>query len=244
LFTNKINKTQNLYATQFLPGYKNLVFQLRMTRYTKFKKSFNPSTVSTGKVQKPSFNESKSSHRGSGYVSDSASKSLNCLKCRMPGHKMRECPSNKIEQVFCYNCGEADHSTKQCPMPFSNYAHALCFLCDLKGHLASACPKNDRGVYPNGGCCHYCGSIKHLARNCRPTQSANNGNEIIISASMTAGTNPEIDDVHEALQKIQQNFSHSTRTSNNSDEAIIDEKSENNVRKEVIKKKSKKVVTF
>lgn len=217
---------------------------LLMTRYTKFKKTFNTSAVSTAGnntnqsagVQK--YSKGSKFERGTGYAP--VNKALNCLKCRKPGHKMRDCPENKATPEYCYNCGEVDHSTKQCPMPFTNYAHALCFLCDTKGHLASACPKNDRGVYPNGGSCHYCGSIKHLARNCRPTQSAFNGNEVIITASMTAGTNPEIDDVHEALQKIQHNRLHGRQQQ--SEDANQDGSEDN--KQQAVQKKKKKVVTF
>ena len=211
-----------------------------MTRYTKYKKTFNPSATSQGnfsgvqKYSKPQ--ESRASPANFDRASQS-DKSLNCLKCRLPGHKMRDCPENKITPEYCYNCGEPDHSTKQCPMPFSNYAHAMCFICNTKGHLASACPKNDRGVYPNGGSCHYCGSIKHLARNCRPTQSATNGNEIIITASMTAGANPEIDDVSEALQKIQNHRNRNHRETGGED-------GKNGVGYDKKKTKSKKVVTF
>jgi zinc finger CCHC domain-containing protein 9 len=28
------------------------------------------------------------------------------------------------------------------------------------------CPKSDHGVYPNGGCCHFCESVEHLAKDC------------------------------------------------------------------------------
>lgn len=217
-----------------------------MTRYTKFKKSFNPSAVSSAQpagVQKYSKQSSTGFERGAGYT-EVNNKALNCLKCRRPGHKMRDCPENKTAPEYCYNCGEVEHSTKQCPMPFTNYAHALCFLCDTKGHLASACPKNDRGVYPNGGSCHYCGSIKHLARNCRPAQSSTNGNEIIISASLTSGTNPEIDDVHEALQKIQHNRLHGRQEVQ--EEAGEGDSVDGEIKTKpmVPKKKTKKVVTF
>lgn len=103
----------------------------------------------------------------------------------------------------------------------------MCFLCDAKGHLASACPKNERGVYPNGGCCHYCGSVRHLARNCKPAQAANNGNEILVSASLSANANPDDDDVHEALKKIQED-----RQAKKEEKAVEQ------------KTKKKKVVTF
>lgn len=214
-----------------------------MTRYTKFKKTFNPTAVSSetpassernnSRVEKPKSSARNFNNDNSRYNNNEAfSSGKTCLKCRKTGHAMKDCPESKTLQVYCYNCGEEDHSTKQCPLPFSNYAHAQCFLCDTKGHLASACPKNDRGVYPNGGCCHYCGSVKHMARNCRPTQSAQNGNEIIISASMTAGANPEDDDVHEALRKMQE-----SRQEHLTEKKNADQNGGN-------KKTKKKVVTF
>ena len=58
------------------------------------------------------------------------------------------------------------------------YPFAVCFVCHQKGHLASACKDNVKGLYPSksndlmadGGGCKYCGSVKHLARDCKPTQ--------------------------------------------------------------------------
>lgn len=190
-----------------------------MTRYARYHKKFNdsefsPSTSGASKVEKPvrqhdsedarrGFNSRANKDRAPSAPFKSAQKI--CLKCRESGHSMSECPSaSGVDQVFCYNCGEGEHSAKHCPLPFSNYAHALCFVCNTKGHLASACSQNERGCYPNGGCCHYCGSVRHFARNCKPTQTSQNGNEVVISASLTAGANPEDDDVHEALRRMQE----------------------------------------
>jgi hypothetical protein len=32
--------------------------------------------------------------------------------------------------------------------------------------LTKTCPNNTRGIYPRGGCCHYCSEVTHLARDC------------------------------------------------------------------------------
>lgn len=212
-----------------------------MTRYARFKKKFNDSEFSKG-VSKPQgdaksvkddrrpfrkFGNNKNSNINNRDNRPAGSFKKICLKCREPGHTLNQCPKNDgaaKAMVYCYNCGESDHNPKECVLPFSNYAHALCFLCDKKGHLASACPTNERGIYPNGGCCHFCGSVKHLARNCKPAQAAKNGNEILVSASV--GANPEDDDVHEALKKIQ------------------DSSKKNKAEREAAEKPKKKVVTF
>lgn len=47
------------------------------------------------------------------------------------------------------------------PLPY-----AKCFICNEQGHLSKQCPKNENGIYPNGGACHKCGSKAHLAKDC------------------------------------------------------------------------------
>ncbi len=32
--------------------------------------------------------------------------------------------------------------------------------------MSSKCPHSTHGLYPNGGCCHTCGSVQHLERDC------------------------------------------------------------------------------
>lgn len=181
-----------------------------MTRYTRYHKKFNSSEISNksfdGAQQADGQDRThpKFASRKDGMQDASLRVRKSCLKCRKTGHTMQDCPQDTAGSVYCYNCGENDHSGKTCPLPFSNYAFALCFVCNGKGHLAGACPKNERGVYPNGGGCRFCGSVRHLARNCRPAEAAQNGDEIIISTFATPGENPENDNVHEALQKIQE----------------------------------------
>lgn len=34
------------------------------------------------------------------------------------------------------------------------------------GHTSAKCPKNEKGIYKNGGECHRCGSKTHLAKDC------------------------------------------------------------------------------
>ncbi|KAF8325773.1 uncharacterized protein EI90DRAFT_2015627 [Cantharellus anzutake] len=66
-------------------------------------------------------------------------------------------------------CGSAEHTLKECkektdpqnPLPF-----ASCFVCSEKGHLSGKCPKNENGLYPNGGGCRMCGMKDHLAKDC------------------------------------------------------------------------------
>ncbi|KAI8896076.1 hypothetical protein BC833DRAFT_507337, partial [Globomyces pollinis-pini] len=106
-----------------------------------------------------------------------------CFLCRQKGHSIANCPRNTSKSTddielaemgsICYNCGSLEHTLAKCdqrkdpknPLPFSS-----CFICKQKGHLAGQCPENEKGVYPNGGCCKFCGSVRHLAGDCKPLQ--------------------------------------------------------------------------
>ncbi|KAI9597845.1 hypothetical protein BDF19DRAFT_432816 [Syncephalis fuscata] len=99
-----------------------------------------------------------------------------CFACRKTGHSVNECPSATREGVgLCYKCGSKDHTTKSCRIKGDTYAFAQCFVCNEKGHLASKCPQNDRGVYPKGGCCRFCGSVRHLSKDCKPANAGQDG---------------------------------------------------------------------
>lgn len=78
-------------------------------------------------------------------------------------------------------------------------------MCNETGHLASQCPKNEKGIYPDGGCCRFCGSTRHLARHCNPVDK--DPNAVMISAipeGQEKFVNPEDDYAFETLHKIQE----------------------------------------
>lgn len=89
-----------------------------------------------------------------------------CLYCRKVGHNMSECRMMKGDKGICYNCGNPGHSLRDCKAPSTGLKFATCFICGETGHLSSQCPKNEKGMYPEGGCCRLCGSIYHLKQDC------------------------------------------------------------------------------
>ena len=99
---------------------------------------------------------------------DGKPKSKLCLGCRQPGHTLANCPTSNSSSRVCYHCESTEHTTKSCSLPKEeqNFAYATCFVCNQKGHLVSQCPENDKGVYPKGGKCRFCGSVRHLAKDC------------------------------------------------------------------------------
>lgn len=48
--------------------------------------------------------------------------------------------------------------------------YAKCFVCNEEGHLSGQCPKNEKGLYPNGGCCSICQQVDHFAKDCPVTK--------------------------------------------------------------------------
>ncbi|KXN69704.1 hypothetical protein CONCODRAFT_40306, partial [Conidiobolus coronatus NRRL 28638] len=115
-----------------------------------------------------------------------------CFNCRETGHSVKNCPKsgtdastqgNQIATGICYHCGSTQHSIKNCKHPNKKdhpFKFASCFVCQGEGHLASQCPENDKGLYPNGGSCKYCKSVQHLAKDCKPNQLQGKLNIIII----------------------------------------------------------------
>lgn len=74
-------------------------------------------------------------------------------------------------------------------------------MCNQTGHLSGACPKNENGLYPNGGGCKFCQSKLHLAKDCKPVQQ---GQENITLGLMDLKQGGDDDDVFVALQKMSQ----------------------------------------
>ncbi|KAK3824731.1 MAG: hypothetical protein J3Q66DRAFT_325928 [Benniella sp.] len=74
---------------------------------------------------------------------------------------------------MCYSCGSLEHTTKDCkklPKSGNKFQFATCFVCKEQGHLAGQCPKNEKGLYPKGGSCRFCGKVDHLAKDCKMTK--------------------------------------------------------------------------
>ncbi|KAJ1668897.1 hypothetical protein EV178_000161 [Coemansia sp. RSA 1646] len=128
-----------------------------------------------------------------------------CYLCRRDGHRVKNCPQASNHDVgVCYHCGSEDHTTKSCPKPGKSFPYATCYVCKERGHLASKCKLNDKGLYPNGGGCKYCGSKLHLMRDCKPAQNNVAGTTVGMVVPSQGGDD---DDVFTALHMQQKDKS-------------------------------------
>ncbi|KAF9896493.1 hypothetical protein BX616_007334, partial [Lobosporangium transversale] len=96
-----------------------------------------------------------------------------CFACRKTGHSAKNCKETTGEVGMCYSCGSLEHTTKDCrklSKDGNKFKFATCFVCKEQGHLAGKCPKNEKGLYPNGGSCRFCGKVDHLAKDCKLTK--------------------------------------------------------------------------
>ncbi|KAG0279211.1 hypothetical protein BGZ95_001944 [Linnemannia exigua] len=95
-----------------------------------------------------------------------------CFACRKTGHSAKNCKES-TGVGMCYSCGSLEHTTKDCKKlskDGNKFKFATCFVCKEQGHLAGACPKNEKGLYPKGGSCRFCNKVDHLARDCTLTK--------------------------------------------------------------------------
>ncbi len=188
-----------------------------MTRYARYTKTFNAKGLKGERAAAP--READSEGLTAGEVLQIAadkeqsvevlSLSTNmrskpvCLKCRSRRHTVRDCPQG-AERTICYNCGSKEHTLKACREPRREAAltFASCFICKQQGHISNQCPQNTRGIYPRGGGCRFCGSNKHLARDCRPAKVAA-GEPLVDVCADPHARHADDDLVFSALRSIQ-----------------------------------------
>jgi zinc finger CCHC domain-containing protein 9 len=66
-------------------------------------------------------------------------------------------------------------------------------VCNEEGHLSGQCPKNERGLYPNGGSCRFCEQVDHLAKDC-PITKEQAGTTVVGTINLDQGADD--DDYH------------------------------------------------
>ncbi|PJF19340.1 hypothetical protein PSACC_00859 [Paramicrosporidium saccamoebae] len=174
-----------------------------MTRYTTYKKRFNTTSITEDRLTQDEarhIEESKAQSVDALRSSTVHRSKPVCLKCRKRGHSVKYCPAGASS--ICYNCGSHTHTLKACRQPRSNeLPYASCYVCGGTGHLAGQCPKNERGIYPRGGGCRFCGSKQHLARDCKPTREETT---VVGASNDPRRENPDEDLMYESLTKIQE----------------------------------------
>lgn len=141
-----------------------------------------------------------------------------CFACRKPGHLVEQCTNNvdgsaqpETDQPatfmtgICYHCASLQHTSKHCSHPNRKkhpFKFATCFICQQQGHLASQCPANEHGLYPNGGSCNFCGSIRHLAKDCKPEVTQDKEPNALGTTNLGQGGDDEVFYEHD-VQKLE-----------------------------------------
>ena len=106
---------------------------------------------------------------------------------------------------MCYNCGSTDHIAKACKKTIkkgNEYNYAKCFVCNEQGHLSGQCPKNEKGLYPNGGSCRFCNQVTHLAKDCTIRNKGKLTETIIINYMTISNFSLYIIDIGYVVSKL------------------------------------------
>ncbi|KAI9823156.1 MAG: hypothetical protein M1832_002599 [Thelocarpon impressellum] len=93
---------------------------------------------------------------------------VKCMNCNEVGHRVRDCPQERVDPSACRNCKKEGHQSTECPEPRSAEG-VECKRCSQTGHFAKDCPDApaDRG-------CRNCGKEGHMAKECEePRNPAN-----------------------------------------------------------------------
>jgi len=60
---------------------------------------------------------------------------VECVYCKEPGHRARDCPKERINPFACKNCKQEGHNSKECPEPRSA-ENVECRKCNETGHFS------------------------------------------------------------------------------------------------------------
>ncbi|KAH4029336.1 hypothetical protein HBI70_193480 [Parastagonospora nodorum] len=84
---------------------------------------------------------------------------VECVYCKEPGHRARDCPKERINPFACKNCKQEGHNSKECPEPRSA-ENVECRKCNETGHFSKDCPNVAKRT------CRNCDSEDHVAKEC------------------------------------------------------------------------------
>jgi hypothetical protein len=66
---------------------------------------------------------------------ESTQPAVECVYCKEPGHRARDCPKERVNPYACKNCKQEGHNSKECPKPRS--AEGIeCRKCNETGHFS------------------------------------------------------------------------------------------------------------
>ncbi|CAB4423016.1 unnamed protein product [Rhizophagus irregularis] len=200
LQSDKVIEQENPEITEATNQKNKRKFQLDPELFELGKKNKNerkPYNIKKSGKKNNTEARSKSEKRRLRRIKERQNKTI-CFGCRKNGHSVKDCPNAKEQGVgMCYNCGSTEHNAKDCKKPIktgNEYAYAKCFVCNEQGHLSRQCPKNEKGLYPNGGSCRFCNQVTHLAKDC--TLKSKEGIGISVVGKLNLQHGADDDDFH------------------------------------------------